>query len=68
MEFIVDAAFSFTTGWGKALPPHVINFMDESWIAYRGLFGQHTLRFTERRINPGDFIYVLGTAKKQLTA
>lgn len=64
VEFIADAAYSFTTGWGKTLPPNLINFMTESSIAYRGLLGNHTLRFTERSIRPGDSIYVLGTAKK----
>ena len=64
VEFIVDAAYSFTTGWGKALPVNLINFMTKNSIAYRGLFGNHTLRFTERSICVGDPIYVLGTAKK----
>ena len=64
VEFIVDPAYSFTTGWGKALTPNLINFMNASSISYRGLFGNHTLRFTECNIKPGDSIYVLGTAKK----
>jgi single-stranded DNA-binding protein len=64
VEFIVDAAYSFSTEWGKPLPANLVNFMTLNHIAYRGFFGSQTLRFTERSIRPGDPIYVLGTAKK----
>ena len=64
-EFIIRTGYSFTTGFGKSLPPALVDFMTRAGLSYRGFMGQYTLRFTEKNIKPCENVFVLGTARKQ---
>ncbi|MCC6758981.1 MAG: hypothetical protein IT395_05095 [Candidatus Omnitrophica bacterium] len=64
VEFICNVRYFFETGLMTPLPPNLSGFMNNAGISYGGFFGNSRLRFTERNIQPGEPIYVLGTAKK----
>ncbi len=68
VEFICEPTFFFETGIFKTTPPNLIGFLQANGISYGGLFGNYTMRFTERVIYPKQQIFVLGTAKKTATA
>ena len=63
-EFICHVRYFLETGLMTPPTPNLISFMTGAGISYGGLFGNYTLRFTERYIMPDEPIYVLGTAKK----
>ena len=54
---------SFQTRWTNQIPGDVQAFCNEYRINTRAILGKRPLRFKESFLEPGDFVYVLGTAK-----
>lgn len=63
-ELVLTVDYKFQTGLGKVLPEHLVTFMNEHNLKYRGLFGNRQLRFQEWHILPEQTVYVLGVARK----
>jgi len=63
-ELILPADYKFETGFGRAIPDTIVEFMENTGIRYKSWLGYRRLRFTEWFIEPKEYVYVLGTAKK----
>lgn len=63
-ELILPVDYEFRTSIGRAIPSNLIEFMENNGIRYKTWLGNRTLRFKEWFIRQGDYVYVLGTAKK----
>lgn len=63
-EMMLPTDFSITTGWGKAIPNNIEEFLQSNLIRHKTFFGNYRMRFTEWYICEGEEIYVLGTAKQ----
>jgi hypothetical protein len=63
-ELFLPLDYEFKTGFGSPLPLNLVEFMEKQGLRYQSIFGNHTLRFRELYIQPGQTVYVLGTAKK----
>ncbi|MCK5581564.1 MAG: hypothetical protein KAJ18_09875 [Candidatus Omnitrophica bacterium] len=61
-ELMIPKSYQFQTGWGRGIPSNVEAFLQRNSIRYKGLFGNHTLRFTEWIIVNHGQAYILGTA------
>ncbi|MCX6707914.1 MAG: GIDE domain-containing protein [Candidatus Woesearchaeota archaeon] len=61
----IPANNTFNSGIGKNPPAMIVDFLNKSKIKDEGLFGiNKTMRYTEYFIEPGDKIYIMGTAGK----
>ena len=63
-EHILSVDYEYKTGFGSSLPDNLIGFMERLNLTYSGFFGTHTLKFKEWYIQPGDTVYILGSAQK----
>jgi hypothetical protein len=61
-ESLMAVDYEFRTGLGKPLPSPLTHFMEQNGLSYKGLFGNHPLRFKEWFILEDETLYVLGTA------
>ena len=53
----------FGSGWGSDPPQKVLQFLEEKGVRHESFFGMNKqMRFMESSIEPGDKLYVLGTA------
>jgi hypothetical protein len=55
--------YEFGSGWGNDPPQQVLRFLEENGVRHESFFGMNKqMRFIESSIEPGDKLYVLGTA------
>lgn len=59
----IPADNEFGSSWGKDPPKQAIEFMRSKHLSFESLFGiNKSMRFTEKFIEPGDKLFILGTA------
>jgi hypothetical protein len=55
--------YEFGSGWGSDPPQKVLQFLEANGVHHEGFFGANKqMRFMESSIEPGDKLYILGTA------
>lgn len=63
-ELILPMDYEFTSGLFKSIPSNLVDFMENSGIAYKAFLGSYQMRFREWYIRQGENTYVLGSANK----
>ena len=64
-EVVIPDAYVLKTGMFTDIPGHMDAFLGQNGISCRSLFGfEKTLRFTERRLRPGEPVFVMGTCQE----
>lgn len=59
----IPADNKFDSAWGTDPPKQAIDFMHSRHLSFESFFGiNKTMRYTEYFIEPGDKLYILGTA------
>jgi len=59
----ITADFEYNSGFGKDPPANVIEFLQKNGISHEGFFGMNKeMRFREYIIEPGNKLYIMGTA------
>lgn len=63
-EFDIPTDNVFSSSTGKDAPLAITSFLQKKGLAATGLLGWNkTMRYTESFIRPGEWLYILGTAK-----
>jgi hypothetical protein len=65
-DIILDDDFHLETGIFNDVPPLIDAYMTSRGLSCLGFFGfEKTLRFYERRLHPGETVFILGTCQEE---
>jgi hypothetical protein len=62
----LDFSSKYSIGSGRKVEPpeHIIKYLNDKSIGYKGMFGNKIMRFVEYRIDKDDKLYIAGFASK----